>query len=73
MASNTKSALSLHVVITVAPENVDKFLAYLKPAYDAVCAEQENIYFEVLQDPERPGRFKFVENWNCSKEWLMTV
>lgn len=73
MAGSKVPALSLHVVITIAPENVDKFLDHLKPAYDKVCAEPENVYFEVFQDPERPGRFKFVEHWNCTREWFITV
>lgn len=73
MASSTIPALSLHVNITIDPENVDKFLGYLKPAYDGVCAEPECVYFEVFQDPEKPGRFRFVEHWNCTKEWFMSV
>lgn len=69
----TGPSISLHVKITVAPENIQKFLDALKPAYDAVVAEPENTLFEVYQDPANPGAFKFVENWNASLEWLRDV
>ncbi|KAF1935836.1 hypothetical protein EJ02DRAFT_332320, partial [Clathrospora elynae] len=65
--------ISLHVHITVASENALKFLELLKPIYDAVIAEPENTLFEVYQNPEVPGEFKFVENWAQSKEWLIDV
>jgi quinol monooxygenase YgiN len=48
-------------------------LAALKPAYDAVIAEPENVFFEVYQNPQKKGEFKFIENWNASVERLMTV
>jgi hypothetical protein len=66
-------SFSLHVRITIAPENVPAFLEALKPAYDAVIAEPECTFFEVYQSPEEPGVIKFVENWNATKEWMMTV
>jgi quinol monooxygenase YgiN len=69
----TGPAISLHVSITVAPENVQKFLEALKPAYDAVCAEPNNTFFEVYQKPDQPGTFKFVENWNADTQWMMEV
>jgi quinol monooxygenase YgiN len=69
----TGPSFSLHVKITVAPENAQKFLDALKPAYDAVTAEPECIFFEVYQSEEEPGVFKFVENWNASKDWMMNV
>jgi quinol monooxygenase YgiN len=53
---------SLHVYITVAPENMEKFLEALKPVYDAVCAEPGCVSFEVYHSNEEPGAFKFVEN-----------
>jgi hypothetical protein len=73
MAPYTGPTLSLHVHITVAPENVDLFLSHLKPCYDVVSAEPECIYFEVFQNPAVPGEFKFVENWNASPEWFQIV
>lgn len=66
-------SFSLHVRITIAPENVPAFLEALKPAYDAVIAEPNCTSFEVYQSPEEPGVIKFVEHWNATKEWMMTV
>jgi len=65
--------ISLHVRITIAPENVPAFLESLKPVYDAVTAEPECTLFQVYQSPEEPGVFKFVEHWNASKEWMVSV
>lgn len=65
--------ISLHVTIVVAPENADKFPNLLKPVFDAVTAEPENLFFEVFQDPEQPGYFRFVENWSMDKDWLINV
>ena len=65
--------MSLHVTITVAPENAEKFLENLKPCFDLVAAEPECQYFEVFQSPEQPGRFRFVENWSKDREWFMKV
>ncbi|KAF2470908.1 uncharacterized protein BDR25DRAFT_303506 [Lindgomyces ingoldianus] len=72
-APNTVPTLSLHVTITIAPENVTKFLEALKPAYDAVIAEPECTFFEVYQSAEEPGVFKFVENWKATREWMINV
>ena len=69
----TGPQLSLHVSITVAPENVEKFLAALRPAYEGVIAEPENIFFEVYQEQGKPGVFRFVENWNATAQWFQEV
>lgn len=66
--SHAFHGISLHVNITVAPENVDKFLAAFKPCFDAVTAEPECTFFEVFHDQDNPGRFRFVENWSKDKE-----
>ena len=69
----TGPSYSLHVKITVAPENVPAFIEALKPAWDAVTSEPECIFFEVYQMDGEPGTFKFVENWNASKDWMVNV
>lgn len=69
--SHSFHGISLHVTITVAPENIDKFLEALRPCYEAVIAEPDCTFFEVFQDPEKPGRFRFVENWTKAKDWFM--
>jgi quinol monooxygenase YgiN len=77
MSTNTNTdstpSLSLHVSITVAPENVAAFFEALRPAYEGVIAEPECTFFQVFQNPEEPGVIKFVEDWNVTKEWFMTV
>lgn len=64
---------SVHVTVTIDPRNEEAFLRALKPTFDAVCAESENTFFEVYKNSDKPGQFKFVENWNASKEWLIEV
>lgn len=66
-------SVSLHVSITVAPENAQKLLELFQPCYDAVTAQPECVFFEVFQDPDTPGKFRFVENWNASREWIYDV
>lgn len=65
--------VSLHVKITIAPENVDKFLGHFKSIYDIVSSEPECLFFEVYQNPDVPGEFKLVENWNATQEWVRDV
>lgn len=72
-ATYTGPSFSLHVTITIDPSNIEKFFEALKPAYDAVIAEPECVFFEVYQSSSEPGVIKFVENWNASLEWLMDV
>ena len=64
---------SLHVTIQVAPHNADAFLEALRPCWASVVAEKENLLFEVFQDPETPGLFRFVELWTEGKQWFYDV
>jgi quinol monooxygenase YgiN len=57
------SGFSVHVTITIAPENVPKFFEAFRPVFDIVSAEPECTYFEVFQDPKEPGVISWVENW----------
>lgn len=54
---------SLHVTVYVAPADVDKLLAAMKPVFDLVSAEEECTFFELYQDPASPGTLSWVENW----------
>jgi quinol monooxygenase YgiN len=38
-----------------------------------VIAEPENVFFQILQHPQKPGVFRFIETWNMSVEKFMTV
>ncbi|KAH8602389.1 hypothetical protein B0O99DRAFT_499742 [Bisporella sp. PMI_857] len=69
----SKSSLSVHITITVAPENVDKFLEALRPTFEAVTREPLNTFFEVYHDPKKPGVFKLVEHWDADVGYMMGV
>jgi len=63
----------LNVTITVSPENTSKFLEALKPCWEKVTAESECLFFDVFQDPTKPGRFKFLEVWSEDRKWFEEV
>ncbi|KAI1363057.1 hypothetical protein F5Y08DRAFT_253805 [Xylaria arbuscula] len=65
------TGFSLHVTVYIAPENVDRFLAAFKPAFDKVVAEPECLFFELYQSPQEPGKLSWVENWSKSPEWFL--
>lgn len=69
----TGPGYSLHVTLHIDPAQLDAFFEAFKPAYDAVTAEPECIFFEMYQDPNVPGKIRLVENWNQSLEWLTSV
>ena len=48
-SSHAFHGISLHVSITVAPENIDKFLAAFKVCFDRVTAEPECTFFEIFR------------------------
>ena len=72
MASEQPS-LSLHVKIFIDPSNIEEFFKAWDPVYAAVCAEPELTFFEVYHNPEKPGELKWVENWNATVDWLLSV
>ncbi|KAF2200270.1 hypothetical protein GQ43DRAFT_441713 [Delitschia confertaspora ATCC 74209] len=78
--STTPLSLSLHVKITIAPSNLQPFLDALRPVYESVISEPENLFFEAYtsttkdeQTGEELQLIKFVENWVGTPEWFMTV
>lgn len=64
---------SLHVSVRIAPSDVGDFFAAFQPAFEAISAEPECLYFEVFQDPDRIGKICWIENWSTSPEWYMKV
>ena len=75
MSTNTQETFnshgfSLHVDITIAPENVNKFFEAFRPTYELVTAEPECTYFELFHEADNPGHFRIVESWSKSKEWF---
>ncbi|TVY12954.1 hypothetical protein LARI1_G008980 [Lachnellula arida] len=53
--------LTLFVTFQVAPENIDKFKEAHRPVWKACSEEAECLLFDVFQDPDQPGRYRFVE------------
>ncbi|KAL4877034.1 hypothetical protein BJY04DRAFT_199139 [Aspergillus karnatakaensis] len=79
MAISTSSSASykgkqftIFVTLRVAVENIEKFKAVHRPLWKYVAAEPENILFDVFEDLDAPGRFRFVEVWNQGREWFET-
>ncbi|KAF2502565.1 hypothetical protein BU16DRAFT_521289 [Lophium mytilinum] len=66
-------SISVQSKITVAAENGPKFLTALKPVFDNVATNPACTYSEVFQDTQNPGTFRFIQNWNCTKEDLKEV
>lgn len=71
--STLKKQMTLFVTITVSPENIEKFKEAHRPVWKACSEEPECLLFDVFQDSEVPGRFRFVEVWSKGKEWFEKV
>jgi quinol monooxygenase YgiN len=71
--SYTGPSFSVHITLYIDPNQLPTFFEMLKPFHDAVSAEPECIFVELYQSPDKPGVFKFVENWNASVEWMTNV
>lgn len=61
--ASSQEGLSLHVSVTIAPENVGKFLDAFTPAFQNVIAEPECTFFAVYQNQDNPGELSWVEHW----------
>ncbi|KUJ15081.1 uncharacterized protein LY89DRAFT_751786 [Mollisia scopiformis] len=68
--SEPKKQLTLFVTIQVDPSNIEKFKEAHRPVWKACSEEPECLLFDVFQDPESPGRFRFVEVWSKGREWF---
>ncbi|KAI0205566.1 hypothetical protein F4808DRAFT_455792 [Astrocystis sublimbata] len=68
---NYRFGLSLHVTVNVAPKNITPFFEAFKPVYEKVIAEPKNLFFEVYQSVDFPGKITWVENWNGNPDWFM--
>lgn len=61
--SPSNSGFSAHVTVTMAPENVPKFLEAFRGVYEKVIQEPECTFFEAYESPEEPGKLIWIENW----------
>jgi quinol monooxygenase YgiN len=68
-----KKQLTLFVEFRVEPKDVPAFKDAHRPVWAACAAEPECLFFDVFQDPETPGRFRFVGVWSEGREWFETV
>jgi len=63
----------IHVTIIIAPSDVPEFLKAVEILFLQVTAEPECTFVQILQKPEQPGVFRFVEAWSATREWLHEV
>ncbi|KAL4862685.1 hypothetical protein BDV12DRAFT_202812 [Aspergillus spectabilis] len=73
LTTYTGKQFTIFVTLRVAPENIEKFKAVHRPLWKYVAEEPECLLFDVFEDLDAPGRFRFVEVWNQSREWFETV
>ncbi|KAF7533732.1 hypothetical protein G7054_g6818 [Neopestalotiopsis clavispora] len=62
--------LTVFVTLHIKPELIEDFKAAHRPVWNACAAEPQCLFFDVWEDPENAGHFRFVEVWNESKEWF---
>jgi quinol monooxygenase YgiN len=67
------SSLSVHVKAVIDPAKEEDFLKALEPTFKNITAEPLNIFAEIYKDPQNPGVFMFIENWNATLDHMMNV
>jgi hypothetical protein len=72
-ATSALMTLSIHVKVTVAPSDATSFIAAFNRAKAAAIAIPQCISSELYTNPNMPGQFKYVEDWNATIEWVMAV
>ena len=65
--------LALFVTIHVRPEDADALAAAHRSVWAACGAEPECLVFDVWQDPQDRGHFKFFEVWSRDRDWFERV
>lgn len=65
--------LTVFVTLQVLPENAERFKEIHRPLWKKCSEEDECLLFDVFQDPETPGRFRFVEVWRQGRQWFEEV
>ncbi|KAH7383127.1 hypothetical protein BKA64DRAFT_178321 [Cadophora sp. MPI-SDFR-AT-0126] len=67
---SSSKQLTIFVTTHVSPSDIEKFKEAHRPVWKKCSEEPECLLFEVLQDSEVKGRFRFVEVWSKSREWF---
>ena len=62
--------LTLIVHLRVLPQDASKLVQAHAPVWAACAAEPECLFFDVFQDLEDRGKFRFVEVWSKDKKWF---
>ncbi|USW56080.1 Putative antibiotic biosynthesis monooxygenase domain-containing protein [Septoria linicola] len=62
--------LTLFVTFKIQPDRIEEFKEAHRPVWAACAAEPECLFFDVFQDPQAPGTFRFVEIWSKDREWF---
>ncbi|KAK3693183.1 hypothetical protein B0T22DRAFT_476023 [Podospora appendiculata] len=70
MSSESTKGFTIFVTVSIAPENVDKFLDVIKPVFERITSLPECEFFEIYSTPEEPGTFSWIEDWNATREFL---
>jgi quinol monooxygenase YgiN len=65
--------LTLIVNIRVKPEDAEKLVDAHRPIWASCANEPECLFFDVFQDPEDKGKFRFIEVWSKSRKWFEDV
>jgi quinol monooxygenase YgiN len=62
--------LTIFITFKIQPDKIEEWKQAHRPVWAACAAEPECLFFDVVQDPTEPGRFRFVETWSKDKEWF---
>jgi quinol monooxygenase YgiN len=65
--------LTLFVTLQVLPENAERFKEVHRPLWKRCSEEEECLLFDVFQDLQTPGRFRFFEVWSRDRYWFEKV
>lgn len=66
----SRKQLTLFVTFHIQPSLISEFKTAHRPVWLACAREPECLLFDVFQNPAQPGRFRFIEVWNASREWF---
>lgn len=69
---SAKKQCTVFVTLHIKPDQIEEFKAAHRPVWDACAKEPELMFFDVFQDPAKPGVFRFLEAWAESREWFET-
>ncbi|KAI5363748.1 hypothetical protein Slin14017_G057120 [Septoria linicola] len=53
--------LTLFVTFKIQPDRIEEFKEAHRPVWAACAAEPECLFFDVFQDPQAPGTFRFEQ------------